>query len=263
MRITQGNAFEKGNPTARLGTHNTHFLFDLTHEGTFDKPLGGTNEEWQKFCLENLFVPYDAELTAKTVTQPTPADGWLVGLIGRRPEPLAAVAAETGGIALPGGPAGYPGGPHEPEGLTLIGPGTSIKGEITLSAPARILGEVEVVTGRTGHPVGDALLVHLAGNDDRINLPWPAYEAALKANCRRDSRHRVEHVEVIRAADIPRFAEFVDECMILGLSKRATAAVSAESRSTKMRPRRRTATRVPDAMPRLALVGQVLASRCW
>ena len=30
------------------------------------------------------------------------ADGWLVGLIGRRPEPLAAVAAETGGRAFPG-----------------------------------------------------------------------------------------------------------------------------------------------------------------
>lgn len=30
------------------------------------------------------------------------ADGWLVALIGRRPEPLAAVAAETGGLALPG-----------------------------------------------------------------------------------------------------------------------------------------------------------------
>ncbi|MGI9186620.1 MAG: SDR family NAD(P)-dependent oxidoreductase [Gaiellales bacterium] len=30
------------------------------------------------------------------------ADGWLVGLIGRRPEPLAAVAAATGGLALPG-----------------------------------------------------------------------------------------------------------------------------------------------------------------
>lgn len=29
-------------------------------------------------------------------------DGWLVGLIGRRPEPLAAVAEETGGLALPG-----------------------------------------------------------------------------------------------------------------------------------------------------------------
>jgi meso-butanediol dehydrogenase/(S,S)-butanediol dehydrogenase/diacetyl reductase len=29
-------------------------------------------------------------------------DGWLVGLIGRRPEPLQAVAAETGGHAFPG-----------------------------------------------------------------------------------------------------------------------------------------------------------------
>ncbi|MGA0122197.1 MAG: SDR family NAD(P)-dependent oxidoreductase [Gaiellales bacterium] len=29
-------------------------------------------------------------------------DGWLVGLIGRRPEPVQTVAAETGGIALPG-----------------------------------------------------------------------------------------------------------------------------------------------------------------
>lgn len=30
------------------------------------------------------------------------ADGWLVGLVGRRPEPLAALAAEIGGMALPG-----------------------------------------------------------------------------------------------------------------------------------------------------------------
>lgn len=30
------------------------------------------------------------------------ADGWLVGLVGRRPEPLTAIAAETGGLALPG-----------------------------------------------------------------------------------------------------------------------------------------------------------------
>lgn len=29
--------------------------------------------------------------------------------------------------------------------------------------------------------VKSPLMVHLAGNDDRINLPWPAYEAALKA----------------------------------------------------------------------------------
>jgi NAD(P)-dependent dehydrogenase (short-subunit alcohol dehydrogenase family) len=30
------------------------------------------------------------------------ADGWLVGLVGRRAEPLAAIAAETGGCAFPG-----------------------------------------------------------------------------------------------------------------------------------------------------------------
>jgi len=29
-------------------------------------------------------------------------EGWLVGLIGRRPEPLSAIAAETDGLALPG-----------------------------------------------------------------------------------------------------------------------------------------------------------------
>lgn len=29
--------------------------------------------------------------------------------------------------------------------------------------------------------VKSPLMVHLAGNDDRINAPWPAYEAALKA----------------------------------------------------------------------------------
>ena len=36
------------------------------------------------------------------------AEGWLVGLVGRRPEPLAAVAAETGGIGLPGDAADLP-----------------------------------------------------------------------------------------------------------------------------------------------------------
>ncbi len=30
------------------------------------------------------------------------ADGWLVGLVGRRPEPLEAIARETDGLALPG-----------------------------------------------------------------------------------------------------------------------------------------------------------------
>lgn len=31
--------------------------------------------------MENLFVPYDAEITAKTATQPTAADGWLVAQV--------------------------------------------------------------------------------------------------------------------------------------------------------------------------------------
>lgn len=35
-------------------------------------------------------------------------EGWLVGLVGRRPDPLAAVAAETGGLALPGDAADLP-----------------------------------------------------------------------------------------------------------------------------------------------------------
>ena len=81
LRINQGNAYENGNPTARLGTHNTHFLFDLSHEGFFDKPIANTNDDWQKFCMENLFVPYDAEITAKTATQTVPADGWLVAQV--------------------------------------------------------------------------------------------------------------------------------------------------------------------------------------
>ena len=33
------------------------------------------------------------------------------------------------------------------------------------------------------------------------------YEAAIKANGRRDSRHRIEHIEMIDPADIPRLKE--------------------------------------------------------
>ena len=33
------------------------------------------------------------------------------------------------------------------------------------------------------------------------------YEAARKANGKRDSRHRVEHIELVTAADVPRFRE--------------------------------------------------------
>ncbi len=53
---------------------------------------------------------------------------------------------------------------------------------------------------------GLQIAVHAIG-DGAVKHVLDGYEAALKANGRRDSRHRVEHVEVIRAADIPRFAE--------------------------------------------------------
>lgn len=53
---------------------------------------------------------------------------------------------------------------------------------------------------------GLQIAVHSIG-DGAVRAVLDGYEAAQKANGRRDSRHRVEHIEVIAAADIPRFAE--------------------------------------------------------
>ena len=53
---------------------------------------------------------------------------------------------------------------------------------------------------------GLQVAVHAIG-DGAVRIVLDGYEAALKANGRRDSRHRVEHVEVIHPDDIPRFAE--------------------------------------------------------
>jgi predicted amidohydrolase YtcJ len=52
---------------------------------------------------------------------------------------------------------------------------------------------------------GLQMAVHAIG-DGAVRSVLDGYEAALKANGRRDSRHRVEHVEVTTQADIPRFA---------------------------------------------------------
>jgi len=49
------------------------------------------------------------------------------------------------------------------------------------------------------------IAVHAIG-DGAVARVLDGYEAAAKANGRRDSRHRVEHVEVIRPQDIARFA---------------------------------------------------------
>ncbi len=50
------------------------------------------------------------------------------------------------------------------------------------------------------------IAVHAIG-DAAVRQTLDGYQAARDANGIRDSRHRVEHIEVISAADIPRFAE--------------------------------------------------------
>lgn len=50
------------------------------------------------------------------------------------------------------------------------------------------------------------IAVHAIG-DGAVRATLDGYEAALKANGRRDSRHRVEHIELIDPDDIPRFSQ--------------------------------------------------------
>ncbi|RWO06834.1 MAG: amidohydrolase [Mesorhizobium sp.] len=64
------------------------------------------------------------------------------------------------------------------------------------------LAEVAVEADRRGLQVA----VHSIG-DGAVRAVLDGYEAARRKNGRRDSRHRVEHIEVVTAADIPRFAE--------------------------------------------------------
>jgi predicted amidohydrolase YtcJ len=53
---------------------------------------------------------------------------------------------------------------------------------------------------------GLQVAVHAIG-DGAVRIVLDGYEAAQKANGRRDSRHRVEHLEVIHPDDIPRFRD--------------------------------------------------------
>ncbi|TPJ31119.1 amidohydrolase [Mesorhizobium sp. B2-8-3] len=62
--------------------------------------------------------------------------------------------------------------------------------------------EVAVETDRRGLQIA----VHSIG-DGAVRAVLDGYQAALKKNGRRDSRHRIEHIEVITASDVPRFAE--------------------------------------------------------
>ncbi|MEZ5775354.1 MAG: amidohydrolase [Hyphomicrobiaceae bacterium] len=53
--------------------------------------------------------------------------------------------------------------------------------------------------------LGLQIAVHAIG-DAAVRRTLDGYEAAQRANGRRDSRHRIEHIESIDPADIPRFA---------------------------------------------------------
>ena len=52
---------------------------------------------------------------------------------------------------------------------------------------------------------GLQIAVHAIG-DGAVRMVLDGYEEAARVNGTRDSRHRVEHIEVVHAADIPRFA---------------------------------------------------------
>lgn len=54
--------------------------------------------------------------------------------------------------------------------------------------------------------VGLQIFVHCCG-DGAVRRALDGYAHALRVNGRRDSRHRIEHIEVISADDIPRFKE--------------------------------------------------------
>ena len=59
--------------------------------------------------------------------------------------------------------------------------------------------------------LGLQIAVHAIG-DGAIRRTLNGYEAARKANGARDSRHRIEHVEIVHPSDIGRFAELGVVC---------------------------------------------------
>ncbi|AZO51190.1 MAG: amidohydrolase [Mesorhizobium sp.] len=66
----------------------------------------------------------------------------------------------------------------------------------------RQFAELAVAVDRRGLQMA----VHSIG-DGAVRAVLDGYEAAAKANGKRDSRHRVEHIEVITDADVPRFED--------------------------------------------------------
>jgi predicted amidohydrolase YtcJ len=61
---------------------------------------------------------------------------------------------------------------------------------------------IAIAADKLGLPVA----VHAIG-DGAVRMVLNGYEAAVKANGKRDSRNRIEHIEVVHPDDIPRFRE--------------------------------------------------------
>ena len=90
------------------------------------------------------------------------------------------------------------------------------------SGTAALLEDYADRPGHRGEPIFDAdsfraaaievdrrgmgITVHAIG-DAAVRITLDGYEAAQAANGKRDSRHRIEHIELIAPSDIPRFAE--------------------------------------------------------
>jgi len=90
------------------------------------------------------------------------------------------------------------------------------------SGTAAMLAEYTDRPGHKGEPIFDAasfaeaavaidrrgmqITVHAIG-DAAVRIALDGYQAARVANGPRDSRHRIEHIEMIDAADIPRLAD--------------------------------------------------------
>jgi predicted amidohydrolase YtcJ len=90
------------------------------------------------------------------------------------------------------------------------------------SGTAALLDDYANQPGHRGVPIFDAatfaetaveidrrgmqITVHAVG-DAAVRIALDGYEAARMANGPRDSRHRIEHIEMVDPADIPRFAQ--------------------------------------------------------
>ena len=95
--LTDGGLYftEAGETLKRFHTLDGYGLKLLQRDGIKPGPALGP-------CELAFLDPPDRSGLSEAALRALAADGWLVGLVGRRVEPLDQVALETGGIAFPG-----------------------------------------------------------------------------------------------------------------------------------------------------------------